>query len=79
MIPGGRQAGTDARNVLVSSSVLRRQAQARSTEASGKGFHIGATRPRLEGRQGGGHRGAQDDVAIELFAGEDHFCQDSLY
>ena len=35
-----------ARSVLVSSLVLRRPAQARSTEASGKGFHIGATRPK---------------------------------
>ena len=40
------QAGASARNVLVSSLVLRRLAQARSTEASGKGFHISATRPK---------------------------------
>ena len=46
----------------VSSLVLRRQAQAQSTEASSKGFHISATRPRLKGRQDGGHHGAQDDV-----------------
>ena len=31
------------------------------------------------GRQGGGHRGAQDGVTPELFAGEARFCQDSLY
>ena len=44
------QAGASARSVLVSPLVLRRQAQARSTEASSKGFHIGATRPRPVGR-----------------------------
>ena len=44
------QAGASAHSVLVSSLVLRRQAQARSPEASGKGFHIGATRPRPAGR-----------------------------
>ena len=42
-----RQAGASARSVLVSSLVLKRQAHGRSPEASGKGFHIGATRPRL--------------------------------
>ena len=73
------QAGASARNVLVSSFVLRRPAQAKSTEASVKGCYIGATRPRPGRRQGGGHRGAQDGVTPELFAGEDHFCQDSLY
>ena len=73
------QAGASARSVLVSSLVLRRPAQARSTEASGKGCLIGATRPRPEGRQDGGHRGAQDASPPERFAGEDHFCQDSLY
>ena len=41
--------------------------------------HIGATRPRPGGRQGGGHLGAQDGVTPEIFAGEDCFCQDSLY
>ena len=56
------QAGATARSVLVSSLVLRGQAQARSTEASGKGFHISATRPRPAGQQDGGHRGAQDGV-----------------
>ena len=40
------QAGSNACSVLVSSLVLRRQAQARSIEASSKGFHIGATRPK---------------------------------
>ena len=43
------------------------QAQARSPEASGKGFHIGATRPRPAGRQDGGHRGAQDGVTTRAF------------
>ena len=56
------QAGASAHTVLVSSLVLKRQAQARSPEASGKGCHIGATRPRPAGRQDGGHRGAQDGV-----------------
>ena len=44
------QAGASACSVLVSSLVLRRPAHARSTEASGKGFHISATRPRPAGR-----------------------------
>ena len=61
------QAGTSAHSVLVSSLVLRRQAQAMSTEASGKGFHIGATRPRPAGRHDGGHRGAQDGVTTRAF------------
>ena len=61
------QAGSSARSVLVSSLVLKRQAQARSPEASGKGFHIGATRPRLAGRQDRGHHGAQDDVTTRAF------------
>ena len=73
------QAGANACSVLVSPLVLRGQTQARSTEASSKGCHIGATRSRPGGRQGGGHRGAQDCVTLELFAGEDRFCQDSLY
>ena len=61
------QAGASAHSVLVSSLVLRRQAQARSTEASGKGFHLGATRPRPAGRQDGGHRRAQADVITSTF------------
>ena len=61
------QAGASARSVLVSSLGLRRQAQARSTEASGKGFHISATRPRPAGRQGGGHHGAQGSVTTRAF------------
>ena len=73
--PGGRQRAQHP----YSSLVLRRPAQAKSTETSGKGCYIGATRPRLGGRQDGGHRGAQDDVTTELFACEYHFCQDSLY
>ena len=62
------QAGASACSVLVSSLVLRRQAQARSTEASGKGFHIGATRPRPAGRQDRGHRGAHDGITIRPFS-----------
>ena len=42
----GRQAGASPRNVLLPSLVQRGQAQPRSTEASGKGCHFGATRPR---------------------------------
>ena len=42
----GRQAGASPRSVLLSSLVQRGQAQPRSTEASGKGCHFGATRPR---------------------------------
>ena len=61
------QAGASLCSVLVSSLVQRRQAQARSTEASGKGFHIGAMRPRPEGRQDRGHHGAQDDVTARTF------------
>ena len=61
------QTGASARSVLVSSLVLRRQAQARSTEASNKGFHISATRPRPAGRQDGGHHGAQDGVTTRAF------------
>ena len=61
------QAGASQRSVLVSSLVQRRQAQARSTEASSKGFHIGATRPRPAGRQDGGHHGAQNSVTTSAF------------
>ena len=61
------QAGASPRSVLVSSLVQMRQAQARSTEASGKGFHISATRPRPAGWQDGGHHGAQDNVITRAF------------
>ena len=40
------QAGAGPRSILVSSLVQRGQAQARGTEASGKGYHFDATRPR---------------------------------
>ena len=58
----GRQAGASPRSVLLSSLVQRGQAQPRSTEASGKGCHFGATRPRPGGLRDGGHHGAQDGV-----------------
>ena len=58
----GRQTGASPRSVLLSSLVQRGQAQPRSTEASGKGCHFGATRPRSGGPRDGGHRGAQDGV-----------------
>ena len=61
------QAGASTRSVLISSLVLKRQAQARSPEASGKGFHISAMRPRRARRQDGGHRGAQDGVTTRAF------------
>ena len=63
----GRQAGASPRSVLPSSLVQRGQAQLRSTEASGKGFHFGATRPRPAQRQDGGHRGAQAGVTPRAF------------
>ena len=43
------------------------QAQARSTEASSKGYHFSATRPRPAERQDGGHGGAQDGVIASAF------------
>ena len=49
------------------SLVLRKQAQARSTETSSKGFHISATRPRPAARQYGGHHGAQGGVTTRAF------------
>ena len=55
------------RSVVVSLLVLRGQAQVRITKALGKGFHIGATIPRLVGRQDEGHRGAQDGVTTRAF------------
>ena len=58
----GRQAGASPRSILLSSLVQRGQAQPRSTEASGKGFHFGATRPGPGRLQDGGHCGAQDGV-----------------
>ena len=61
------QAGASLRSVLVSSLVQRGQAQARTTKASGKGFHISAMRPRLAGWQDGGHCGAQDGVTTRAF------------
>ena len=61
------QAGASACSVLVSPLVLRERVQAQSTEASSKGFHISAMRPRPAGRQDGGHRGAQDGVTTRAF------------
>ena len=61
------QAGVSVRSVLISSLVLKRQAQMRSPEALGKGFHIGATRPRPAGQQDEGHRGAEDGVTTRAF------------
>ena len=61
------QAGASACSVLISFLLLKGQAQARSSKASGKGFHIGATRPRPAGRQDGGHRGAHDGVTTRAF------------
>ena len=61
------QAGASLRSVLVSSLVQRGQAQAWSTEASGKGCHFSATRPRPSEWQDGGHLGAQDGVIASAF------------
>ena len=61
------QVVASAHSVLVSSLVHRGQAQPRSTEVSHKGFHIGATRPRPEGRQDGGHRGAHGGITTRAF------------
>ena len=61
------QAAASLRSVLVSSLVQRVQAQARSTEASSKYFHIGETRPRPAERQDGDHCGAQDGVIASAF------------
>ena len=68
----GCQAGAGLGSVLDSSLVQRGQAQAWSIEASSKGCHFGATRPRAAERQDGGHRGAQDGVITRLLAAEDH-------
>ena len=38
-----------------------------STEASGKGCHFSATRPRPAERQDGGYRGAQEGVIVTAF------------
>ena len=61
------QAGASGRRVPVPSLVLKGQVQARSPEASGKGFHIGATRPGPARRQDGGHRGAHNGVTTRAF------------
>lgn len=61
------QAGASLRSVLVSSLVQRGQAQVRSIEESGKGFHISAMRPRPAGWQDGGHRGSQDGIIAGTF------------
>ena len=61
------QAGTSGRRVPVASLVVKGQARARCPEASGKGFHIGATRPRPAGRQDGGHHGPHNGVTTRAF------------
>ena len=62
----GHQAGASPRSVLPSSLVQRGQAQPRSIEASGKGCHFGATRPRPGELRDGGHHGAQDGVITRV-------------
>ena len=64
------QAGASLRSVLISSLVQRGQVQARTTKASGKGFHISATRPRPTEWQDRGHRGAQDGVITSAFGSQ---------
>ena len=66
----GCQAGASPRSVLLSSLVQRGQAQPRSTEASGKGCHFGATRPRPGGLRDGAHHGAQDGVITSAFGSQ---------
>ena len=61
------QAGASLCSVLDSPLLQRGQAQAWSTEASSKGYHIGATRPRPAERQDGGHCAAQDSVIASAF------------
>ena len=61
--PGGRQPVQCPRFLFGAKG----QAQARSTEASSKGFHIGAMRPRPTEQKDGGHRGAQDGVIASAF------------
>ena len=63
----GRQSGASPRSVLLSSLVQRERAQPRSTKASCKGCHFGATRPGPGGLQDGGHCGAQDGVTTRAF------------
>ena len=71
------QAGARAHSVLVSSLVLRRQAQAQSTEASSKGFHIGATRLRPVGRRSPWSPRRRHHQS--LWQAKTTFSQDSLY
>ena len=74
------QAGANARSVLVSTLVLRRSAQVKSTEASSKGCYILVQRDQ-------DHEAIKMEVTVEpktasppeSFAGEDYFCQDKLY
>ena len=73
------QAGASGCSVPVSSFVLRRQAQARRPEESAKGFHSRATN---QDRQDGRTDVIAKPTAAsppEPLAGEEYFCQDSLY
>ena len=72
-----RQAGASARSVLVSSLVLRKQAQARSTEAK-----VSISVQRDQNQQDGKKKVAMEPKAAsppEPFVGEDCFYQDKLY
>ena len=71
------QAGTSGRRVPVASLVLKGQAQARSPEASGKGFHIGATRPRTPGRRSS--QSPQQRHHQSLWQAKTTFSQNNLY
>ena len=73
------QAGASARSILVPSVVLRKQAQARSTEASGKGFHFGATNQDQKDGETEVNMEPKTASPPKLCAGEDYFCQDSRY
>ena len=68
--PGGRQRA-QCPHFLFGAKEASAAAEYRG---SGKGCHFGATRPRREGLQDGGHRGAEDGVTTRALAGEDYFC-----
>ena len=71
------QAGASTRSVLVSSLVLKGQAQARSPEASGKGFHIGVIIPRPAGRRSPWSPKRRHHQS--LWHAKSTFSQDNLY
>ena len=74
------QASAGLCSVLVSSLVQRGQAQARSTKASSKGYHFGATRPRPA--EAAGQRSPWSPRRCHrqcLWQPKTNFSQDNLY